>query len=526
MADSFLSSAKLISALTFTSRCFGLIRDIICLRFFGTAVWHYFALPFIIPNLFRRLFGEGALAAALIPVYTEKLKQDPNGAKLLARSVVTILISTLTVLTLLGLTLIFLCLHFLTLNDKTILTLQLAAVMLPYLILICAVAAVGALLNVHRHFAAPAAAPILLNLVIIAVVLFFRDLFGTDPFQQIYGVAFAVLIAGFLQLAIHLPPLHRAGLSIKPAFAFGDPHFKKFLTLMLAMMLGLSVVQFNVLLDSVIAFSLSASDQSGDTFQFLGRAVAYPLKEGSLSYLYLAQRLYQLPLAVFGIALATAVFPLLTRYAVANDRESYSRTLAHSLRLTLWIAIPATVGLIIIARPLIQLLFEQGFDSRFMPEDTTQTAWTLIGYTVGLIAYCLQQIIIRAFYAFQDAKTPVKIAMGMVIVNLILNLSLIWHFATAGLALATALTASGQVFILTLILIKRKLLVLTQDLTATLTKTLIAATVMAVACLLTRSWLTDAAPLIQVTLILTAGLGTFLTACLILKNKIPLTPET
>jgi len=275
----------------------------------------------------------------------------------------------------------------------------------------------------------------------------------------------------------------------------------------------------------VIAFSLSASDQSGDAFQFLGRSVAYPLREGSLSHLYLAQRLYQLPLAVFGIALATAVFPLLTRYAVVNDRKNYTHTLTHALRLTIWIAIPATVGLIIIARSLIKLLFEEGFNSNFLPDDTTKTSWTLIGYTVGLIAYCIQQIIVRAFYAFQDAKTPVKVAMGMVIVNLILNLSLIWHFAAAGLALATALTAAGQVLILTLILIKRKLLVPSKDLAATLIKTLIAATVMAVACILTRSWLTDASPLIQVTLILTAGLATFLPACLILKNKIPLTPK-
>jgi len=464
------------------SRILGLVRDIVCLRYFGAVVWHYFTLGFMIPNLFRRLFGEGALTAALIPIYTETLHRDPQAAKHLVRSVVTLLFLILTGLTLLGILCIFLMTRVAS-DGKTLLTLNLAMIMLPYMILVCLTATLSGILHVHRHFAAPAATPIVLNCCIIGSVLFLKGLWGDDPWHQIYGVGLSVLLAGLLQLAIQVPPLWRAGVSLNPRFLFGDESLKKVMHLMMPMMIGMSVIQFNVLFDSLIAYCLSATDDTHTSFTLLGHTIAYPVREGSLSYLYLSQRLYQLPLGVFGLALATAIFPLLSRFAVEKKTGEFAATLAQGIRLVIFIALPATVGLILVARPLIKVCFELG-DSNFTAFDTEQTAWTLSFYALGLTAYCLQQLVVRAYYSHQDAVTPVKVALWVVGVNFILNLILIWPLGTGGLGLATVIGATTQVTILMVLLARRHHLHFQHGILTCLYKSIVSTTLMTVGCLL------------------------------------------
>ncbi len=468
--------------MTMISRILGLVRDIVCLRYFGAAIWHYFSLAFLIPNLFRRLFGEGALTAALIPIYTETLHRDPQTAKHLVHSVVTLLFVILTGFTLLGVLLLGLLLQVVA-DGKTLLTLNLAMLMLPYMILVCLTATLSGILHVHRHFAAPAATPIVLNCCIIATVLFFKDWWGEDPWRQIYGVAFAVLVAGLLQLLLQVWPLWQAGVSLRLRFWFGDECLKKVMRLMMPMMMGMSVVQFNVLFDSLIAYFLSATDDAHTSFTLFGQLVAYPVREGSISYLYLSQRLYQLPLGVFGLALATAIFPLLSRCAVENKTEAFNTALAQGIRLVLFISLPATVGLILVGKPLVKVFFESG-DSNFTPFDTEQTAWTLSFYALGLCAYCLQQLVVRAYYSFQDAVTPVKVALGAVGVNLVLNLILIWPLGTGGLGLATVIGATLQVTVLLVLLIRRKKIHFHHGIFACFCKSVIATGVMTAGCLL------------------------------------------
>jgi len=493
----FISSARLIGGLTLLSRILGLLRDAICLRFFGTEVWHYFTVPFQIPNLLRRLFGEGALSAALIPVYSEKRHQDPEGARRLARSVVTLLIVVLSGLTLVGLGIIYLCWLLSRREFESWLVLSLAALMLPYMILICTVAAVGGLLNVHRHFAAPAAAPILLNVCIIAMVLWFREYFGSGPWKQIFSVATAVLIAGVLQLLLQYPALRRHGIDLNLLWDFSDPALKRIMRLMGPMVVGLSVVQINVLLDSLIAYFLSGK-AGAETFMMGGWTVSYPVRVGSVAHLYCAQRLYQFPLGVFGVALATAIFPYLSQYAAEKDRENFSRTLGQGLRMVVFLAVPATVGIVLVRIPYVAVVYE---GRAFTRADTMAVARTLLFYTLGITAYFMQQLVVRGYYSFQDSLTPVKVAVRMVGLNFVLNLVLIWPLGTGGLGLSTAICAAVQAVWLLRLLIRRYELEITDGLRASVTKTALASAVLAIGGLVAWTYLRGSSQLVQIVIV-------------------------
>jgi len=514
--NSFINSARLIAALTVVSRILGLIRDSLCAAYFGTAVLHYFYMGWAIPNLFRRLFGEGALSAALIPVYTEQRRQDNKKAQLLARAVVTLLTIILAFLTLLGLSCIYLGRHFGSFQGKTELVLILTAIMLPYMIFICLVATVGGLLNVHRHFSAPAAAPIVLNICMIAAVLWFRRYFGDTVWDQIYAVAVSVLVAGFLQLLMQYPALRKAGIDLRPCFSFHQPGIRKIIHLMTPMLVGLAAVQINTYIDWLIAYFLSATPETGDSFILWNHTFSYPVKEGSVTVLNYAQRLYHFPLGVFGVALATAIFPLLSRHAADRDIRAFSDTLTQGLRMVIFIGLPASVGMIILRNPLVQIIFQR---KAFTATDTQDVAWTLLFYASGISVYCLQQLIVRAFYSFQDSITPVKIAVRMVALNFILNLILIWFLRTGGLALATALCASIQVVLLTRILIQRYHLQIKGRILSTLMKTAIATGIMALGGYFSLSKVQNCSLIVQLAVATVVCLFLFLAASVLLKNK-------
>ena len=217
------------------------------------------------------------------------------------------------------------------------------------------------------------------------------------------------------------------------------------------MILGLTVTQINTLADDLIAWWFSSSAEKGASFILMGREILYPLQRGSVSHLYYAQRLYQLPLGVFGISLATAIFPVMSSYAARKDFTGLGRTVSQGLRSAIFIAIPATIGLAVIARPLISVAFEHGKFGQAR-DDTGLVAWTLLFYALGLCGYFAQQVLIRAFYSMQDSKTPMRSALIAVIANIFLNLTLIWFLRTGGLALSTAICSYLQVVILVVFL--------------------------------------------------------------------------
>ncbi len=452
-----------IASLTALSRVFGMVRDITFAHFFG-AGWLMTAwtMGFKIPNLARRLFGEGAASASFIPVYSEQLHRDPQQAKELANTVVTVIFVVLAVIVLIGEGLVWGYYGFFETRFGPRLGLTLCSIMLPYMIFVCMVAILAGILNVHRHFATPAAAPIVLNIFIIASILFAGWVLKIKAEQQVFFVAAAVLIAGLVQIAIQIPSLRASGVSIRPAWDIHSEPFRKIIIMMGPMVIGLTVTQLNTLADDIIALSFMSEQ-------------GYPLSYGAPSYLYYAQRLYQFPLGVLGISLATAIFPVMSSDAARKDFDALTGTIARGIKAAVFIAIPATAGIFLVARPLVSAIFEHG---KFESADTPVVAWTLSFYAAGLCGYFAQQILTRAFYSLQDSKAPMRSAMIAVLVNVILNLTLIWFMGVAGLALSTAICSYLQVFILVFMLRKRLGTHILEGLPVTLVKTLVATLVM------------------------------------------------
>lgn len=435
-----------IAIITMFSRVLGLLRESAFAYFIGAGgLMDGWVIAFKIPNLSRRIFGEGAAASSLIPIYSEQLHKDPKAANRLAQTVVTTVFLLLTAVVIVGETGIWIYYANFAHLPETRHMLQLTALMLPYMVMICVVALLAGLLQTHRHFAMPAAAPLVLNVFMIGALCISGWVFGLEPHRQVYIVAGAVILAGLVQWGMQLPFLHARGVRLLPRLDFKAPEFHRIIVLMGPMILGLTATQINTLADDFIAKCLSGSDQKGVSFLFFGREVFYPVWEGAVSYLHYSQRLYQFPLGVLGISLATAIFPVMSEAAARQDRPKLVETICNGLRCAMYISLPAIVGLLLIRTPLVQAIYQRG---RFELSDTQMTSRTLMFYALGLWGFFSQQIVTRAYYSLKDSKMPAVTAFWAVCLNITLNLILIWPMGTAGLALSTALCSYVQVAIL------------------------------------------------------------------------------
>lgn len=435
-----------VAFLTVISRILGMVRDMAFAYYFGRGdLMDTWVIAFKIPNLARRIFGEGAAATSFIPVYSEMQQKDPARAVVLARTVVTAITVLLSGLVLLGWLVLGVFTIFFADLPSTERMLNLTSLMLPYMVLICTVAMLGGILNSHRHFASPAFAPALLNIFMIGSLFISGSLLDWPGERMVYFVAGGVVAAGIAQVFHQLLALKKIGISIRPAWQIRTEGFHKILYLMGPMILGLTATQINTLADDLIARWFSGSAEKGETFVLLGQTISYPLWAGSVSSLFYAQRLYQFPLGVLGISLATVIYPVMSENAAKNDRVALVATITTGIRAAVFVALPATAGLILVARPLMSVIFQRG---QFTAEDTAQTTGVLIFYSIGLLGYFCQQLVTRAFYAFQDSKMPAHSAIWAVGVNIVLNLTLIWFMGAAGLAFSTALCSYLQVAIL------------------------------------------------------------------------------
>ena len=460
----FVGHAVRVGALTLLSRLTGLARDAALAAAFGlSTVADAFFIGFLVPNLFRRLFGEGALTAAFIPHYTELRERDPEQAKRFASLVLTLLTLLLLAVTALaegGLWWLASSLQGDT-DTKTAMAVRYTRIMLPYMPLICLAALAGGVLQVHKRFGPPAAAPLVLNAVIIAATAFATGGFSGSahtPQHVATLVAAGVLVAGLLQLAWQLLVLQRA-VGLTRHLGGVGPQVRSMLVMMGPMVIGLAVFQINALLDALIAFTFAppTGATAGSDITRLGLTFAAPLRGGDVAALQWSQRLYQFPLGVFGIAIATAIFPALAAAATkhsaaaaagtapAQDTDTFATILRHGLRLTVFIGLPASVGLLLVRVPLARLIYERG---AFGLADSLRVATILAGYATSVWAYSMTHTLTRAFYALKDAKTPLKIGVGMVTLNLGLNLTLIWPLGAAGLAWSTAASAVLQALLL------------------------------------------------------------------------------
>ncbi|MCE9589457.1 MAG: murein biosynthesis integral membrane protein MurJ [Planctomycetes bacterium] len=442
----FVGAAMLVSALTFLSRITGLIRDAVQAATFGLGgVSDAFSMGFLVPNLFRRLFGEGALAASFLPVYTDLLRNDPPTARKLSSLIYMVMIVVLGSITILGELLLVAALYAHGAWDPdTALAIKLTMVMLPYMPMICLVAHFGGVLQSHGKFGAPASTPIFLNVVMIAGNLWavrgVHDDAGLRHAAYIVGIS--VVIAGAVQLVWQLMAvLKHEPLTTHVRDAW--PSFKLVMAAMLPMLFGLAVFQINTFMDNLIAYVLSSEDPA-KTFTFLGITRHYPIATGGVAALNWSQRLYQFPLGVFGLAIATAIFPALAHAAAERSDKgtAHFRTiLQHGLRLTMFIGLPASVGLILIRVPLCRAIYERG---SFTPEDSIRCAAILAGYAPAIWAYSMTHVLTRGFYAMKDTRTPLRLSIKMVVLNFALNLILVWPLHAAGLAWSTAIAAMVQ----------------------------------------------------------------------------------
>lgn len=479
-----------IAVLTTLSRVLGMIRDMTFAFFLGrTGLMDIWVIAFKIPNLSRRIFGEGALSSSFIPVYIKELEDDPVSARRLAQTVVTVLLMLLSGVVAVAVGALVLYNRLAEPLPETELMLVLTGMMLPYMVLICVVAAMAGILQSHRHFAAPALAPVLLNVVIISSLWLTGGGFGWIPERQVGFVAVGVLIAGVLQIGLQVVTLKRIGFELRLCWQTRSEPFRRVITLMAPMILGLTVTQINTLADDVIAKLLSGSETKGEFLSLLGHQLRYPVWAGSVSSLFYSQRLYQFPLGVLGISLATAIFPLMSSDVARGDLTGLTKTVTRGIRGAVFIAVPATAGLFLVARPLVSAIFEQG---RFTSEDAASVAMPLMFYALGLSGYFMQQIATRAFYSMQDPVTPCRSAILAVCVNVVLNLTLIWPLGTGGLALSTAACSYLQVAVLSHALHKRLGGSVMEGVGSTLVKTLLATAVMTAAGMgvlwLMRGW--------------------------------------
>ncbi len=449
----FIGSAKLIAACTLISRVTGLARDIVMNFKFGQGwVQDAFTYGFQIPNLFRRLFGEGALSAVFIPIFTDVLdKEGKARAWTLLGRVAGLLVLTLTVVTVL-LELVALAIwHFAPGGPMRELQLGLSAVMLPFMISICVLALLSSILNCLNHFTVPALVPIVLNVMNILGVLIVGPLMGGPLERQVYGVAFMILAAGIVQLWIILPTLRKHGVTFRLSLNWADPAVRAMARMFLPVVIGQGVLLLSVFLDTQVCTYLTRGPSDPPTRHFFGMEFNYPLQQGALSAMSNAQRLYQFPLGVLAISLATAAFPMFSLYGSRKDYVGLRNSLGQALRVAVFEGMPSGVILIILAQPIIALLFQHG---RYGPEDTVRAAWVLKWYAIGMPAYCSQQIILRGFYSLKDTMTPMWIGCGLVALNFAINVSLLWHpsLHEAAFGIVTVTTATLHVLISTWLL--------------------------------------------------------------------------
>lgn len=432
------SATRTVAGLTLVSRVLGLVRDLVTVRVFGdTAVGSAFAAAFAIPNMFRRLFGEGALSAAFIPEYTRLADSDKDQADAFASLTIAMLAlvtGALTILIELALLIVIVLSPDAT---ERVYSLKLVMLMMPFMPLICIAAILGGMLQSHNRFGPWAAAPILLNLCIIgaAIPFFFVD--NANPRVWAYPIGIAAVVSALLQVLWSLAAL-RGLVRWTKLVRSARERTRMMLKRMIPVIIGLGTLQLNALADTLIAMY---PNWFGPTL--LGRD--YPLDESSNAILFYAQRLYQFPLGVFGIAVATAAFPTLSRHA--SNPEAFASTLRRGIRLSLFIGLPATIGLWIVREPMIETLYGHG---GFSAEGIARASIVLAGYSVAIWAYSLNQLFTRAFYAAGDTRTPMTIALAAVALNLTLNLTLIWRFREAGLAYSTAISAATQCVLLSL----------------------------------------------------------------------------
>lgn len=428
-----IKSTGVISLATALSRVLGFARDIVIAGFFGTAVYaQAFVVAFRIPNLLRDLIGEGAVNSALVPVLTEELSRKGKEPFLrLTQVILNIMFFSLLGLTLAGifaspLIVRLIAPGFLADPEKFRVTVTLTRILFPFLFLVGLWSYAMGVLNSLGKFASAAFGSSFLNLAMILSAVMFGE--------NVFGLACGVLAGGVLQVAIQLPSLYSSGWRPRLTAEFDHPQARRAGVLLVPRVLGACVYQFNVFVSTILA---SLSSIVGD---------------GAVAAIYYANRIWQLPLAVFGIALAQAALPTMSRHVAENNIEKMRDTLQFSLKMVFLVLIPSSIGIMMLVRPITKVLFERG---AFTSYSTSITSSALLFYALGLVACGGLKVLANAFYALGDTRTPVKTALYSAALNLALNLALMWPLKVGGLTLANSIAITVNFALLYFLLVKK-----------------------------------------------------------------------
>ncbi len=423
-----LKSTALVSSMTMISRVLGLLREVVFARWFGASGdTDAFFVAFRIPNFLRRLFAEGSFSLAFVPILSEyRERGDHEALKSLIDAVTGTLLSVLLIITAIGvfaapaIMTVFAPGWYLDGRESFELSSHMLRITFPYILFISLTALAGGILNTFEKFLLPALTPALLNISFITATIYFSDRFE-NPVEVL---AWAVLVAGILQLLVQLPALMKHGLMPRPRWGWKHSGVRRMLKLMIPTLIGSSVAQVNLLFDTLIASFLIV---------------------GSVSWLSYSDRLMEFPIGVFGVALSTVILPSLARKHTASNQQAFSATIDWAMRLAVVITIPAAVGLAVLAGPLLTTMFQYG---AFKVHDVYMSSLSLIAYAAGLPAFIAVKVLAPGFYARQDTKTPMRIAIIAMGINMLLNLafvgSMLWldiPGAHAGLALASGVSS-------------------------------------------------------------------------------------
>src|SRR6266536_281213 len=513
--SSVTRNAGIVSLAVMASRVLGLVRDQVFAIFFGAGLYYdAFLTAFRIPNLLRDLFAEGALSAAFVTTFSQVLAtKGEKEAIRLSNRVATLMILVITAISLVAWWYAPAIVHILApgfydVPGKAELTIKLTRIMIPFLLLVALAAQAMGILNARGRFGIPALASAFFNVGSIVGGLLLGFVVGPAiGLSAIEGMAYGTLIGGFLQFAVQWPSLIRTGFSYRPMISISDPGVRQIFSLMGPAIIGTAAVQVNVFVNTNFASSI-IDPATG--------AVA----NGPVSWLSYAFRFMQFPIGVFGVAIATAALPQLSRSSAQTDYIEFRHTLAHSLALVFLLCVPSAVGLAVLGRPIVALIFEHG---KFTGFDTVQTANALAAYSIGLAGYAAIKVLSPAFYALNDARTPMLISLGSIAVNYVMNSLLVGPFGHVGLAFSTSTVALVN-FLLLALLMRHKLTRLGgRRLGSTILRILAASAAMAVAAWLVND-IAGALPLrglalnfVRVTVAISVAAGTFYLCCRLLR---------
>ncbi|MCS7034750.1 MAG: murein biosynthesis integral membrane protein MurJ [Phycisphaerae bacterium] len=572
-APGFLSHARLIGFITLISRLVGLAREMVGAYYFGAnAIWAAWKVAFTIPNLFRKLLGEGALSAAFIPLYAQAVKRQdekntyaegavpleidcngpPAGALHIdapvnaglnspgdfAAASVNVLVFLLILVTAVGEAILLALMMFAPLRPDHLLTVKLSMIMLPYVLLVCGTAFLSAVLQVHGRFAVAAATSIVLNLCLIAAIVSSARLFDLqNPSGQesaVRWLSWSVLVSGVIQVAMLVPSLHAVGFRFRFMTAIWTPAVRRMLQMTAPVAVGAGVLQIGVLMDKGLAIALSEAPNQSTMHPF-GMSLRLPMAEGAAARLDLAQFMYQFPLGVFAIALATAIFPRLAREASAENApgprstlqatNEFRAVLRRGIEAALFLGIPASAGMVLVATPAARLLFQHG---QFTSDDARWVALSTAIYSSAIWAFSLLQIINRAYYALHDALTPLKWVVWNLLINLVVEIPLLWTpLRESGMAVGTLVSFTIQSLGMLWLLSRRVGGLGLRSILPGILKMLVATITMTVACLgIAASPIYPAAEsksgwAAQLMLLMTTGAAVYFGACLVLGVNVP-----